>query len=247
MTVPEQRTRPVAEDLGTVLGVWAHPDDEAFLSAGLMAALSDAGHRVVVATATYGELGSPELVSPEELAATRREEMRISLEYVGVREHRWLGYRDGSCADAADGDAAVARLIEEVEPDTILTFGPDGVTGHPDHQAVSAWTTAAWQAYGARARLLYATLTPRYYAEWGEVSERLGIWMSDDRPVTADDELAVHVELTGTQLDRKIAALRAHVSQTTGLLTEVGPEAFRRWWSTEAFVAASPALADCVR
>ncbi|TCO49300.1 LmbE family N-acetylglucosaminyl deacetylase [Kribbella antiqua] len=247
MTVPAQRTRPVAEDLGTVLGVWAHPDDEAFLSAGLMAALSDAGHRVVVATATYGELGSPDPVSPEELAATRREEMRVSLEGVGVREHRWLGYRDGFCADATDGEAAVAGLIEEVEPDTILTFGPDGVTGHSDHQAVSAWTTAAWQASGARARLLYATLTPRYYAEWGEVSERLGIWMSDDRPVTADDELAVHVVLTGTQLDRKIAALRAHVSQTTGLLTEVGPEAFRRWWSIEAFVAASPALADCVR
>jgi len=242
MTVPEQRTRPVAEDLGTVLGVWAHPDDEAFLSAGLMAALSDSGHRVVVATATYGEQGTPDpdRNPAEQLAAIREQEMRTSLALVGVREHRWLGYRDGFCADAADGEAAVARLIDEIQPDTILTFGPDGMTGHSDHQAVWAWTTAAWNSSGARARLLYATLTPRYYAEWGEISERLGIWMSSDRPVTPDDDLAVHLALTGTYLDRKIAALRAHVSQTTGLVTEVGPDVFRRWWSTEAFVAAVP-------
>jgi LmbE family N-acetylglucosaminyl deacetylase len=249
MTVPEQRTRPVVEDLGTVLGVWAHPDDEAFLSAGLMAALSDSGHRVVVATATYGEQGTPhpELNPPDGLAATRRQEMRASLAHVGVRDHRWLGYRDGFCADAADGEAAVARLIDEVEPDTILTFGPDGLTGHSDHQAVSAWTTAAWQSAGARARLLYATLTPRYYAEWGELSDRLGIWMSGDRPVTPSEDLAVHLVLTGTNLDRKIAAMRAHVSQTAGLLAEVGPEAFRRWWSTESFVAAEPALVGAVQ
>ena len=52
------KTRLAAADLGTVLGVWAHPDDEAYLSSGLMAAARDAGHRVVVATATYGERGS---------------------------------------------------------------------------------------------------------------------------------------------------------------------------------------------
>lgn len=94
-------------------------------------------------------------------------ELRASLALVGVREHRSLGFADGTCADvpAYDGEASVAELIAEVEPDTILTFGPDGMTGHPDHRAVSAWTTAAWRASGARARLLHATLTPRFHAE----------------------------------------------------------------------------------
>ncbi|MEI8408707.1 MULTISPECIES: PIG-L deacetylase family protein [unclassified Kribbella] len=238
MTVPEERMRPVTEELGTVLGVWAHPDDEAYLSAGLMGALRDAGHRVVVATATYGEQGSAEVaLPPEELAAVREDEMRTSLAVIGVLEHRWLGYRDGECADADGGVASVAQLIAEIEPDTILTFGPDGMTGHADHRAISAWTTAAWRASGGRARLLYATLTPGFHDEWGPLNERLGLWMYGSPPVTPDEELALYVVLAGKDLDRKIDAVLAHVSQTTGLVTEVGRDTFRRWWSAEAFVA----------
>jgi len=240
------RTRIAAEELGTVLGVWAHPDDEAYLSAGIMGALRDASQRVVVATATYGVDGTPDPESrpPAELAAIRRDELRASLALVGVREHRWLGYADGACADAPvrDGEASVAKLIAEVDPDTILTFGPEGMTGHPDHRAVSAWTNTAWRASGARARLLHATLTPRFHAEWGAVNDSVGLWMSGRGPVTPHHELAVYVALTGGALDRKVAAVRAHVSQTAGLVDELGEERFRRWWSTEAFVAAEPAL-----
>ena len=137
-------------DLGTVLGVWAHPDDEAYLSAGIMGAVRDAGHRVVLATATYGEHGTPdpERWPPAEMAAVRQREQRASLDLIDVREHRWLGLADGTLADvpAADGEALVAALIAEVSPDTILTFGPEGMTGHSDHRAVSAWTTAAWRS-----------------------------------------------------------------------------------------------------
>ncbi len=242
-------TRIATEDLGTVLGVWAHPDDEAYLSAGIMGALRDAGHHVVVATATYGENGAtsdPDRWPPGELAVIRRDELRASLAPIGVQEHRWFGFADGACADvpARDGEASVAKLISDVEPDTILTFGPEGMTGHPDHRAVSGWTSAAWQASGARSRLLYATLTPRFHAEWGVVNDRVGLWMSGRGPVTPHQELAVHVALTGAALDRKVAAVRAHVSQTANLVDELGEEDFRRWWSTEAFVAAGPALSE---
>jgi LmbE family N-acetylglucosaminyl deacetylase len=238
MTVPAQSMHPV--DLGTVLGVWAHPDDEAYLSAGLMGALRDAGHRVVVATATYGEQGTADPVSlpPERLALIRENELVTSLAVVGVWEHRWLGYRDGECADADGGVASVTQLIADIEPDTILTFGPDGMTGHPDHRAISAWTTAAWRASGSQARLLYATLTPGFHAEWGELNDRIGLWTSGSPPVTPDEELALYVALAGNDLDRKIDAVLAHVSQTNGLATEVGPDVFRRWWSAESFVAA---------
>ncbi len=241
MTVPEERTRPITENLGTVLGVWAHPDDEAYLSAGLMGALRDAGHRVVVATATYGEQGTEDdSVSREQLAEMRKEELRTSLALIGVLEHRWLGYRDGECADADGGVASVAELIAEVQPDTILTFGPDGMTGHADHRAVCAWTTEAWRASGAKARLLYATLTPGFHEEWGELNDRLGLWIWGSPPVTPDEQLALYAEFAGTELDRKINAVLAHVSQTTGLANEVGLDTFRRWWSAEAFVAAEP-------
>jgi LmbE family N-acetylglucosaminyl deacetylase len=241
------------EDLGTVLGVWAHPDDEAYLSAGIMGALRDAGHRVVVATATYGEHGTPDprRWPPAELAAIRRAELDASLALIGVHEHRWLGYGDGACAGvpASLGVATVARLISEVRPDTILTFGPDGMTGHSDHRTVSAWTSAAWRATGARGRLLYATVTPGFHVRWGAVNDRIGLWMSGHGPVTPDAQLAVRATFTGVDLDRKVASVRAHASQTAGLVEELGEDDFRQWWSTEAFVPAVPdvVLAPSVR
>ncbi|HYP61015.1 MAG TPA: PIG-L family deacetylase, partial [Thermomicrobiales bacterium] len=94
-------------DLGSILGVWAHPDDEAWLSAGLMARAVDAGRRVVCVTATAGEAGFPD-GDPRpnvERMAIRRAEMAASLGEVGVTEHHWLGYRDGHCDEIADEEA----------------------------------------------------------------------------------------------------------------------------------------------
>ena len=88
------------------------------------------------------------------MARLRRLELGASLAAVGVREHRFLGLRDGECAVRARRAAGVARiaaLIDEIRPDTIVTFGPDGMTGHPDHRAVSVWTTACGPRPGAPA------------------------------------------------------------------------------------------------
>ncbi len=134
-------------DLGTVLGLWAHPDDEAYGTAGIMAAAVDAGQRVVVVTATYGEQGFPasDARSLAERKAIRSAELIDCLRILGVTEHRYLDYPDGGCKDLPDeaGAAALGAVIAEVRPDTILTFGPDGGTGHPDHIAVCRWATLA--------------------------------------------------------------------------------------------------------
>jgi LmbE family N-acetylglucosaminyl deacetylase len=230
------------QDLGTVLGVWAHPDDEAYLSAGLMAMARRAGQRVVVVTATAGEQGiSAPPRTPEELADIRRRELKASLAALGVTEHHFLGYHDGRCA-AMPNTAVIARLGElfsEVRPDTVVTFGPDGMTGHPDHRAVSTWATAAWHAAGRPGRLLYATLTPAFHATWGPVNDRLGVWMDGARPPsTPTEKLALALELDDGLLAAKDAALRAQASQTAPLIAALGDETYRRWWSHEYFVAA---------
>ena len=95
------RTAADVACLGTVLGVWAHPDDEAYLSGGLMAWARDAGSRVVCVTATRGEMGTPDPQQwpPERLAEERTRELASSLDALGVTEHHWLGYRDGQCGD----------------------------------------------------------------------------------------------------------------------------------------------------
>src|SRR3712207_348704 len=118
--------------LGTTLLVWAHPDDETYLSGGVSAALADQGVRVVAVTATRGEAGGPGTTDDEraQTALNRTRELEAALRILGVREHVWLGYEDGGC-EAADPEPAVARLAElceEVAPETVLTFGPDGFT-----------------------------------------------------------------------------------------------------------------------
>jgi len=226
--------RVTVPELGTILGVWAHPDDEAYLSAALMAEARDAGQSVVVATATDGGLGGDGPVADQ-----RRLEVVESLAVVGVADHRWLGFRDGECADVppAIGDRAVRALIEEVRPDTVVTFGPDGLTGHPDHVAVSGWVERAWLADGCRALLLQATLTESFHRRWRTLCERTGVWMPGARPPSVpDSEATLRVLARGSTARRKLAALRAHASQTTGLREAVGEDTYLRWWAEESFV-----------
>ena len=227
--------------IGSLLGIWAHPDDEAYLSSGLMAHVRDEGGRVAVVTATRGELGTDDPLRwpPGRLGRLRERELRDSLAAVGVHEHQWLSYRDGELdqVSAEQGAAELVAVIERVCPDVIVTFGPDGMTGHSDHRTISAWTTEAWRRTGRRADLWYATLTPDFHRAWGELNERVGLW-TDEPPNTHPDDLAAEVRLSGRLLARKHKALRAHASQTRPLEDLVGPERYRDWWSTESFVAA---------
>ena len=231
-------------ELGTVLGVWAHPDDEAYLSAGLMSAVRDAGNRVVVMTATLGDQGTDDPVGwpPERLAAQRRDELAVSLAAIGVDEHVVFGYADGGCADVPDAEAVdrLVALLDDVKPDTVVTFGPDGMTGHPDHRTVSAWATRAWHRTGSRGRLWYATTTEAFHRRWARLNERSGIWAQSPAPIATDDELAYVFACDEPTRHRKFAALRAHRSQTAGLIDLVGADDYRDWWGEEAFVAAVP-------
>ncbi len=230
-------------DLGTLLGVWAHPDDEAYMTAGLMSMVRSAGHRVVVATATKGEAGTddPRAWPPDRLARAREQETAMSLAALDVVEHRWLGHRDGTLrrVPPARGVDQVSRLIQEIEPDTIVTFGPDGMTGHTDPQTVSEWTTIAWIQAGRPGRLWYATVTPEFHRTWGEVNDEIGFWFEGSEPPSdPSSELAYALHCQGELLDRKFAALTAHRTQTRGLIELLGPERYREWWSREYFVDA---------
>ena len=218
--------------LGTILGVWAHPDDEAYLSGGLMAMAVNAGARVVCVTATRGELGTSEPAAwpPERLGALREAELRCSLGILGVTEHHWLGYADGGCQDA-EPDEAIARLselVDRIRPDTVVTFGPDGHTGHPDHRAVSAWVdTALYRGDLRGARLLHAAVTHEWAQTWSSFHRELSVF-EDGLPATVDDDrLFVDLPLDDATLARKVRALAAQASQTTALISHLGPRPLR--------------------
>jgi LmbE family N-acetylglucosaminyl deacetylase len=222
----------------TVLGIWAHPDDEAYLSAGLMARTVRSGGRVVCRHATRGERGTPDPEGwpPERLAPLRERELAASLAVLGVVEHAFLGYADGDCdrVPMAEVVPVLAELIRELRPDLVVTFGPDGITGHPDHQAVSRWATAAWREAGY-GWLRYAASTESFVRRFHGVHERLGI--PPGLPSVPDEQVALAVRLTEAERRVKRAALAGHASQTEPLAAAMGERTYRRWYGVETFRA----------
>ncbi len=226
---------------GPILGVWAHPDDEAWLSSGIMMQGVAYGKRVVCVTATYGEHGTndPETFPPEKLAAVRREEMAACLELLGVSEHHWLGCPDGGCA-AVDEQLAIARvadIMQEVQPQTVLTFGPDGMTGHDDHKTVSHWTTEAFKRVApSDAQLFYATNTQEFIDVFDEVGRQMGVMMTDEpMPVSPIEEIALYHVVEGEYLNKKEKALLAQASQIAELYQAIDHETFLEILREETF------------
>lgn len=233
--------RPAPQDLGTVLGVWAHPDDECYLMAGTAMLAAAAGSHVAIVTATFGEAGA---TSDEErwpvadLAEIRRGELAASLTELGLDDHTWLGLPDGglSGVDPQVGVALVAEVMERVRPDTVLTFGRDGVTGHPDHVAVGDWAQqAADTVLGGRCRVLAPTLTAELLAAFAEVNAVVYEWAPP--PCSAPEDVVLRTVLSGQLLDRKVRSLRAQASQTAALEAWMGARTYRAWVRAELWVA----------
>jgi LmbE family N-acetylglucosaminyl deacetylase len=231
-------------DLGTILGVWAHPDDETYLSAGLMATAASRGARVACASATRGEEGSwdHERYPPSEIGRIREAELTAALGVLGVSEHYWLKFRDGTCdaVDEAEGTERVKAIIEKVSPDTVLTFGPEGLTGHPDHSAVSRWTTEAFDiAAKPGASLCYATSRPEWAAEFVPILNGFTeVFAPGLPPTTPEDELEIGFVLSDDLADLKLRALKEQISQFEPFLKHFGEDQVRGFFDTEDFALA---------
>ena len=176
----------------------------------------------------------------DQLGQIRAAELEAALRILGIEEHHWLDYPDGGCADIDAVEAAdrIAVVLEDVRPDTVITFGPDGFTGHPDHRAVSRWTDLAVARASRRPRLLHAVAREEVVDR--ELAEDFGVYDLGRPRVCPDDELDVLLELDGLVLDRKVDALLQQVSQTGGLVQAVGLERFRAWVATESFAEPQP-------
>lgn len=229
------------EPQGTILGVWAHPDDETYLSAGLMATAVSEGRRVVCATATRGEAGSQDEARwpLAQLAGIRELELEQALGILGVTEHVWLDYKDGELASVprAEAVAKIAALIEDVRPDAVLTFNADGMTGHPDHAAVHHWTTEAFEhSAPAGAKLFYATMTIEMADRLEPALAPYDVFFAGPPPRTPRDRLGIDFRLSRELLDLKYEAIKAQVSQSEGMLNALGRDFFYESQAEETFV-----------
>ena len=160
--------QPAPAPVRPVLLLFAHPDDEITV-APLAASLSRRGVPVVLAYATAGENGAPSdgSIRPgADLAAVRRDEARCSAAALGIAPPRFLGFIDGSLGEAvrpardrlAAVGLAVRALVDEVHPRAVITWGPDGGYGHPDHRLISAVASEILLASADSPPLLYVGL-----------------------------------------------------------------------------------------
>jgi LmbE family N-acetylglucosaminyl deacetylase len=237
----------VAALLGTILSIWAHPDDETYLAAGLMAqAVRDRG-RVVCVTATRGEEGSfdEERWPSATMGKVREAELERCLKILGVEDHRWLDYRDGTLesVDPAEAVERIVSLFEEVRPATVLTFGPEGMTDHPDHKCISAWVGEAFaRAAETGTKLFHATTTPEWAAEFVPRMNRFNVFYTPETPpITPRDEIELLFTLPPDLRELKMRAIEAHESQVEGMLNAFGEDFFLESFKEETFRLATEA------
>jgi LmbE family N-acetylglucosaminyl deacetylase len=132
-----------------LLAVLAHPDDESLGFGGTFAKCAAEGIETFLVTATRGERGrfgpQGERGDPVEVGQAREAELRAAAAVLGIREVCVLGFPDGAVDNvpAATAVRAIVPHIRRIRPDVIVTFGPEGAYGHPDHIAISQFTTAA--------------------------------------------------------------------------------------------------------
>jgi LmbE family N-acetylglucosaminyl deacetylase len=203
-------------EIGRVLAIAAHPDDLDFSAAGTIAGWTGAGLEVVYCIVTDGDAGGFDESFPRtEMAPLRRAEQTAAADCVGVHDLRFLGYSDGQVEATLSLRRDLARVIRQVRPDRVLCPSPErnynriGI-GHPDHRAVGS---AALDAVYPDAR------NPFTFREL-VTDEGLAAWVVPEVWIGGGATAPNHyVDVTGT-FPRKIAALRAHQSQT-GHLTDL--------------------------
>jgi LmbE family N-acetylglucosaminyl deacetylase len=206
---------------GRLLAIFAHPDDESYGPAGTLREAAEAPGGVVrVITATRGEAGSlgiSKYYPPAELARIRGLELAAATEILEI-DSVVLGWADKGVA-AVDPEVGIATLAAEIRlfrPDTLLTFHPNGLSGHSDHVAITALATraamaAADPAFASRFGAPWRTRDHWHYA----IPESKGKILRPLRNLftvpDADVERVVDVR---RHLPRKHAACRAQVTQT---------------------------------
>jgi LmbE family N-acetylglucosaminyl deacetylase len=249
-----------------LLAVLAHPDDESLGMGGTLAKYAHEGVEVFLVTATRGEggrfdghrAGDPRHPGSMALGAIREGELREAAAALGIREVTLLDYQDQRL-DSADPREVVPRLAAEfrrIRPDVVVTFGPDGAYGHPDHIAISQFTTAAvvTAADGAGSLAGEAaaphSVSKLYYLAWPEstwnayraaVRSLSSTVDGVERHATPWPEWAITTMIDTSEAWRAVwRAISCHKSQlpTYDRLTGLSADEHRSLWGRQSFYRA---------
>jgi len=224
---------PVDHSLSSVLAILAHPDDETFRCGGTLALLARRGVQAQVLCATRGQGGVPEL-EPEQAGHIRQAELECACRALGLQPPRFLDYQDGALAqlDQEEAVSRIASVVRELQPQVLLTWPADGLSGHPDHIAVSHWSSEALTRLADPLRhrkgpargpsphtaALYHIVVPH------SLAQALGMNQLHTVP---DESVTLTVDVSEVW-EAKMAAIRCHRTQLKGTPILSAPEAKQR-------------------
>lgn len=204
-----------------------HPDDEVFGCGGLFAKMAAHGKRVATLTLTRGGAGrSLGLCSQEDLPKVRESELRGSLEALGVQDvHIWdypdfvpdqdrgMDHRDGLQAiPESEIVPKIAALIDELKPEALLTFAPNGSNGHPDHIATHEFSLSALEEASHDVQRLYYYASDKPY----DAEAREG-FMSPEQ-IRVLHLYPTHYIDASDYLEAKLRAMGKHKTQALSVL-----------------------------
>ncbi len=252
-----------------VLFVYAHPDDETFGVAGTIALLRQRYVPITLICATRGEAGrisDAALATPEVLGQVRELELRAAMDLLDVADVRLLDYRDSGMEGTPDNHdprsllqapedkvaAEIAAIIRELQPAAVVTFGPDGVYGHPDHLAIHRAATLAVHLAAEPSAGDSGWLTPHLYYQTSSrermiarAAHRKGPFthMSDERIAllgTPRAEISFALDVSSV-VTTKETAMRAHRTQIgpAGPMSELPRDEVLQMLSREHYVRAN--------
>ncbi|SNT37598.1 PIG-L family deacetylase [Rhodococcoides kyotonense] len=217
--------------MSTLVCFHAHPDDEVFNTGGVMRLAADAGHRVVLVTATDGALGEfPDgiLTDGESLAGRRKLELKRSADALGVSRIVMLHYADSGMAGTPENDmpdafcnadveeaaGKLAAVLQEENADVVTIYDPNGGYGHPDHIQVHHVGLRAAEIAGTKN--VYETTANRDHMK--ELVKANPNWAEEDNSLDLDtfglpeSEITTIVDVSSV-MDAKRAAMLAHETQ----------------------------------
>lgn len=199
-------------ELISILAIFAHPDDEVFRCGGTLTLLAQNGVKVHLLTFTRGQLGScgqPPLCSREELGAVREQELYCSCQALGLETPQVLDYKDGGLQNVSqeEGVAQITACIQSIRPQVLLTWPLDGLSGHPDHQSVSRWST---EAYVNSKTSSDHELTSLYYLAFpSSLADKFGM---SQLHATPDSSITISVDIESVW-EKKMATIYCHRTQ----------------------------------
>lgn len=201
-----------------ILTVFAHPDDESFTMAGTIAKYSKLGIKTILVTATSGQSGTKRHIKKvEDLADVRQKELEKCCKLLGIEKCYLLGYFDGRLhkVNPTELEQKISEIIKIHNPNIIVTFGPQGVSGHVDHVAISSAATRCYKKVCdlKTTRLLYvAPLEKHIRIKDTGLPSRLSATKAKTLHLHKESEVDAIIDISGFW-QHKLSAMKCHFSQ----------------------------------